>query len=49
MDHKVRLLEIIKGLNLVAETYKKRLICSIHPRTKSRIDRIPSIETHPLV
>lgn len=49
VDHKDRLLEIIKGLNLVAKTYKKRLICSIHPRTKSRIDRTLSIETHPLV
>ena len=30
-------------------TYKKRLICSIHPRTKSRIKNTPSLETHPLV
>lgn len=48
-DHKDRRLEKIKSLNLVVEIYKKRLFCSIHPGTKSRIDRIPSIETHPLV
>jgi UDP-N-acetylglucosamine 2-epimerase (non-hydrolysing) len=49
VDHEDRLIEIIKGLNLAAKRYNKRLICSIHPRTKSRIDRIPSLTVHPLV
>lgn len=49
VDHEDRLLEIMKGLNMVAETFKKRLICSIHPRTKSRIESSSTIELHPLV
>jgi UDP-N-acetylglucosamine 2-epimerase (non-hydrolysing) len=49
VDHEDRLLEIVKGINMVAEAYKKRVICSIHPRTKSRIKNIPTLEVHPLV
>jgi UDP-N-acetylglucosamine 2-epimerase (non-hydrolysing) len=49
VDHEERLLEIVKGINMVAEAYKKRVICSIHPRTKSRIKNIPTLEVHPLV
>jgi UDP-N-acetylglucosamine 2-epimerase (non-hydrolysing) len=49
VDHEDRLLEIIKGVNLVAKNYKKRVICSIHPRTKSRLESNPLIEVHPLV
>lgn len=49
VDHEDRLLEIMKGINMVAEAYKKRVICSIHPRTKSRIQNITTLEVHPLV
>ncbi len=49
VDHEIRLLEIIKGINMVAEGHKKRVICSIHPRTKSRIERSSTLEVHPLV
>lgn len=49
VDHEDRLLEIVKGINMVAGAYKKRVICSIHPRTKSRIKNIPTLEVHPLV
>ncbi|MFP5108867.1 non-hydrolyzing UDP-N-acetylglucosamine 2-epimerase [Neobacillus sp. C211] len=49
VDHEDRLLEIIKGINLVAEAYKKRVICSLHPRTKSRIQSSSAITVHPLV
>ncbi|MDY0943736.1 non-hydrolyzing UDP-N-acetylglucosamine 2-epimerase [Priestia megaterium] len=49
VDHEDRLLEIIQGINLVAETYGKRVICSIHPRTKSRIKGILELKIHPLV
>ena len=37
VDNEQRLLEIMKGINKVAETYNKRIICSIHPRTKSKL------------
>ncbi|MFE7821522.1 MULTISPECIES: non-hydrolyzing UDP-N-acetylglucosamine 2-epimerase [Priestia] len=49
VDHEDRLLEIMKGINMVAEFYQKRIICSIHPRTKSRIENISPLEVHPLV
>lgn len=49
VDHENRLLEILKGINMVAEAYKKRVICSIHPRTKSRIENMLTIDLHPLV
>ncbi|WP_332694866.1 non-hydrolyzing UDP-N-acetylglucosamine 2-epimerase [Halalkalibacter lacteus] len=49
VDHENRLMEIIKGINLVAESFQKRVICSIHPRTKSRIEASSSIHIHPLV
>ena len=41
---------ILEGLNQVAEQTGKRLICSIHPRTRSRIDAGGSgVTPHPLV
>lgn len=49
VDHQDRLLEIMTGLNMVAEAYGKRVICSIHPRTKSRIQNMSALEIHPLV
>jgi len=49
VDHQDRLLEIMSGLNKVAEAYGKRVICSIHPRTKSRIQNMSALEVHPLV
>lgn len=49
VDHEDRLQEIMQGINLVAETYQKKVICSIHPRTKSRIERHLSLVVHPLV
>lgn len=49
VDHPDRLLEIMTGLNMVAEAYGKRVICSIHPRTKSRIQSMSALEVHPLV
>jgi UDP-N-acetylglucosamine 2-epimerase (non-hydrolysing) len=49
VDYEDRLLEIIKGINHVAEAYKKRVICSLHPRTKSRIQSSSAIKVHPLV
>ncbi|MFS0604992.1 non-hydrolyzing UDP-N-acetylglucosamine 2-epimerase [Peribacillus frigoritolerans] len=49
VDHEDRLLEIMKGINLVADIYQKRVICSLHPRTKSRIELSPKLEVHPLI
>ncbi|WP_026582959.1 non-hydrolyzing UDP-N-acetylglucosamine 2-epimerase [Bacillus sp. J33] len=49
VDHENRLAEILAGINMVAETYQKRVICSIHPRTKSRIDKTNNIIMHPNV
>jgi UDP-N-acetylglucosamine 2-epimerase (non-hydrolysing) len=49
VDRPEHLHEIMDGLNKVAETYGRRLICSIHPRTKSRIADHLHIEMHPLV
>ncbi|MEH7587794.1 UDP-N-acetylglucosamine 2-epimerase (non-hydrolyzing) [Priestia megaterium] len=49
VDHEDRLLEIIKGINMVAEIHQKRVICSIHPRTKSRLASNSTVEIHPLV
>lgn len=37
VDRPERLMSILEGLNQVAERFGKRLICSIHPRTRSRI------------
>lgn len=49
VDHENRLLEILKGINMVAKVYGKRVICSIHPRTKSRIENSSNFEVHPLI
>ncbi|WP_176345138.1 non-hydrolyzing UDP-N-acetylglucosamine 2-epimerase [Priestia aryabhattai] len=49
VDFDDRLQEIMRGINKLAKLYQKRVICSIHPRTKSRIARNPLLEIHPLV
>ncbi|WP_338787381.1 non-hydrolyzing UDP-N-acetylglucosamine 2-epimerase [Metabacillus sp. FJAT-53654] len=49
VDHEDRLQEIMKGINMVADAYQKRVICSIHPRTKSRLEANTELEIHPLV
>ena len=49
VDNEQRLLEIMKGINKVAETYNKRIICSIHPRTKSKLAKVTSFNLNPLV
>jgi UDP-N-acetylglucosamine 2-epimerase (non-hydrolysing) len=49
VDHPGHLTEIINGLNLVAEAFGQRIICSIHPRTKSRIDSNSSLPLNPLI
>ncbi|GIP24115.1 MULTISPECIES: non-hydrolyzing UDP-N-acetylglucosamine 2-epimerase [Paenibacillus] len=49
VDRPEHLLEIMKGLNRVAEAYGRRLICSLHPRTKSRIAQDFPLQMNPLV
>lgn len=48
VDSDVRLLELLKTLNKVAEQYKVPVLVSTHPRTQARIKRI-SIEMNQLV
>ncbi|RCX19775.1 UDP-N-acetylglucosamine 2-epimerase (non-hydrolysing) [Fontibacillus phaseoli] len=49
VDRPEHLREIMAGLNRVAEDYGRRLICSIHPRTESRIATDLTMDMHPLV
>ncbi|MDF2645370.1 MAG: hypothetical protein K0Q73_1175 [Paenibacillus sp.] len=49
VDNPVHLLEIMKSLNLVAESMKRRVICSIHPRTRSRIQQGMQLQMSHLV
>ncbi|MBH0170577.1 non-hydrolyzing UDP-N-acetylglucosamine 2-epimerase [Fictibacillus sp. 18YEL24] len=49
VDNHVHLKEILTGLNLVAEHFNMPIICSIHPRTKSRILESSTLQMHPLV
>ncbi|OPH48679.1 UDP-N-acetylglucosamine 2-epimerase [Paenibacillus ferrarius] len=48
VDHPERLSQIMQGLNLVAEAFGHKVICSIHPRTKSRLEKDGTVR-HPLV
>ncbi|MGD6854408.1 non-hydrolyzing UDP-N-acetylglucosamine 2-epimerase [Bacillus infantis] len=49
VDRADRLIQIMKGLNLTAEKFKVRIICSIHPRTRSKLSQIGALEMNPLV
>jgi UDP-N-acetylglucosamine 2-epimerase (non-hydrolysing) len=49
VDHPEHLHEIMKGLNAVAEEYGLPLICSLHPRTKSKMGTDFSLTMHKLV
>jgi UDP-N-acetylglucosamine 2-epimerase (non-hydrolysing) len=49
VDHPAHLTEIVNGLNRVAANYGKRIVCSLHPRTKSRLAALPELTFHPLI
>lgn len=49
VDHPPYLQEIIQGLNDIARRYEQRIICSVHPRTRSRLAGLPDLKLHPLV
>lgn len=49
VDNDENLKEILQGMNQVAETHGKRMICSVHPRTRSRLAHLKGIELHSLI
>lgn len=49
VDDEKNLTEILKGLGMVAEHYQKRVICSLHPRTASRMKSSHKAELHSLI
>lgn len=49
VDRPERLREILEGLNLVAKDFGLRIICSLHPRTRSRLAAAAVPSLHPLV
>ncbi|WP_410514183.1 UDP-N-acetylglucosamine 2-epimerase (non-hydrolyzing) [Paenibacillus sp. BR2-3] len=49
VDDPQSLMQIMSGLNAVAEHFAIRLICSIHPRTRSKLTEQLSLQMNPLV
>ncbi|MDK8183662.1 UDP-N-acetylglucosamine 2-epimerase (non-hydrolyzing) [Paenibacillus sp. UMB4589-SE434] len=49
VDNSEALLQILTSLNRLADTYQQRVICSIHPRTRSKMDKQVNLSLHPLV
>ncbi|WLD94952.1 non-hydrolyzing UDP-N-acetylglucosamine 2-epimerase [Alkalihalobacillus sp. AL-G] len=49
VDNPERLREIFEGLNIIAERFNKPVICSIHPRTKQKLEKLTDLKHHPLV
>ncbi|MEB1806297.1 MAG: UDP-N-acetylglucosamine 2-epimerase (non-hydrolyzing) [Bacillaceae bacterium] len=49
VDNPIHLKEIFTAINLLADHYQKRVVCSIHPRTKSKIEKEKGLVLHPLV
>ncbi|WP_445487010.1 non-hydrolyzing UDP-N-acetylglucosamine 2-epimerase [Niallia sp. 03133] len=49
VDNEERLIEIVEGLNIIANKYNKRIICSIHPRTREKVAKSSKITLHPLI
>lgn len=49
VDHPDRLASILYSFNRIAEQHNRRVIVSIHPRTRSRLVSIGDISFHPLV
>ncbi|TCP23799.1 UDP-N-acetylglucosamine 2-epimerase (non-hydrolysing) [Scopulibacillus darangshiensis] len=49
VDVEHNLTEIFKGLNRIAEVFNQKMICSIHPRTRSKLDRLSTFTLNPLI
>ncbi len=42
VDNPLNLENVLQGIRLVSRKYKKRLIWSVHPRTKKKLEELPS-------
>ncbi|MFB5761715.1 non-hydrolyzing UDP-N-acetylglucosamine 2-epimerase [Paenibacillus medicaginis] len=49
VDHAPHLKAILEGLHRIAERFGQRMICSLHPRTATKIAAFPEISLHPLI
>jgi UDP-N-acetylglucosamine 2-epimerase (non-hydrolysing) len=49
VDNPVHLQQILLSLNMLAELYNKRIICSTHPRTRTRMESLMNLTMNPLV
>ncbi|OXS56029.1 UDP-N-acetylglucosamine 2-epimerase (non-hydrolysing) [Bacillus sp. V-88] len=49
VDNPIHLSSIINALNELADTYKKRIILSTHPRTRSKLHAASHLQLHPLI
>ncbi|PWW07347.1 UDP-N-acetylglucosamine 2-epimerase (non-hydrolysing) [Paenibacillus cellulosilyticus] len=49
VDDPARLRSIIDGLNMVADKWELRIVCSVHPRTRSKLEGGVVHTLHPLV
>ncbi len=49
VDYEDNFKSLLASLNKVAETYKKRVIVSTHPRTRKRLEALDSKDFNPLV
>lgn len=49
VDREEPLREIMEGLNRIAKTTALRMILSVHPRTRSRLEAVNGLKLHPLV
>ncbi|WP_028594129.1 non-hydrolyzing UDP-N-acetylglucosamine 2-epimerase [Paenibacillus assamensis] len=49
VDCTEHLQQIMQSLNETAERYGKRIICSVHPRTRARMESTPHLSLNPLV
>jgi len=49
VDRSDHLLSIVRGLNLVAEKFRLRMITSLHPRTRSRLGQLNMTTLNPLI
>jgi UDP-N-acetylglucosamine 2-epimerase (non-hydrolysing) len=49
VDKPEHLKNIVNAINIIAETYKKRIIFSTHPRTRSKLNETEGLSPHPLI
>ncbi|WP_346768749.1 UDP-N-acetylglucosamine 2-epimerase (non-hydrolyzing) [Paenibacillus sp. HB172176] len=49
VDHELHLKSIMEGLRLIADDLKLPIICSVHPRTKAKLDLFGISAGHPFI